>query len=68
MYFRRQENASSVAEIIRNFYFGDNHIDREAVSEVTNVSTAGGQRWPTFFVAGILNRQIYFLPGFRLPK
>jgi hypothetical protein len=42
-YLRRNENASNVAETIRKFYFGDSHIDNEAVNKVTNVSITGEQ-------------------------
>jgi hypothetical protein len=68
MYLRRQENASNVAETIHKFYFGDNHIDNEAVSEVTNVSTTGGQRWPTVLICDILNKQMHYFARVQITR
>lgn len=58
LYFRRQENDTSVAETIRRFYFGNKHIDDESVSEVTNVSTTDDQ---SFWFAVSLT-DTYFKP------
>ncbi|KDR15335.1 Esterase FE4, partial [Zootermopsis nevadensis] len=63
LYFRRQENDTSVAETIRRFYFGNKHIDDESVSEVTNMYTDSyflyPMNWSATLEAAAGNRKVY---------